>query len=161
MLILIMGVAGSGKTTVGKLLASALGWAFVDADDFHPPENVRKMMSGVPLTDEDRRPWLEDLRALVSGYAANGESLVLACSALKSSYREALASPAPEMATIYLRADPGLVRQRLAQRRGHYMPAELLESQFEALEEPTDTMAIPAAWPPEQIVAAIRDALGV
>jgi len=113
------------------------------------------------LRDVRPTPGKRGMGALVSGYAANGESLVLACSALKSSYREALASPAPEMATIYLRADPGLVRQRLAQRRGHYMPAELLESQFEALDEPTDTMAIPAAWPPDQIVAAIRDALGV
>ena len=161
MVVLIMGVAGSGKTTVGRRLASELGWDYVDADDLHPAGNVRKMAAGIPLTDEDRRPWLADLRALVSRYAASGESLVLACSALKSAYREMLGSAAAGMATIYLKAKPELIRERLTQRQGHYMPAELLESQFEALEEPPDAITIPAAWPPDQVVAAIRAALRV
>jgi len=161
MFILIMGVTASGKTTVGRRLASALGWAFVDADDFHSPENVRKMRLGIPLTDEDRGPWLENLRVQVARYAASGESLVLACSALKSTYRETLASAGPRMTTIYLRADPRLIRARLARRRGHFMPAELLESQFEALEEPADAVTLPAGWRPGRIVAAIRESLRV
>jgi gluconokinase len=161
MFILIMGVAGSGKTTVGTLLASTLGWSFVDADDLHSPENVRKMAAGIPLTDEDRRPWLADLCDVVSRYVASGENLVLACSALKGAYRDVFASAAPGMATIYLQADPILVRGRLGQRRGHYMPPALLESQFEALQEPADALTIPAAWPPDQIVTTIRATLAV
>lgn len=98
---------------------------------------------------------------MVSGYTASGESLVLACSALKSAYRETLASAAPEMVTIYLRAEPALVRERLAGRQGHYMPPELLESQFAALEEPPDALTLPAAWPPERIVTSIQVSLGL
>jgi gluconokinase len=119
------------------------------------------MASGVPLTDDDRRPWLADLRALVSRYTTSGERLVLACSALKSAYRETLASAAPEMVTIYLRAERALVRERLAGRQGHYMPPDLLESQFAALEEPPDALTLPAAWPPDRIVTSIQVSLGL
>jgi gluconokinase len=159
MLILIMGVAGSGKTTVGARLASALDWEFIDADDFHSPQNLAKMASGTPLTDEDRRPWLNDLHALVTRFAQSDRDLVLACSALKSSYRDLLASASPETAIVYLKADPALILERLTQRQRHFMPANLVESQFTALEEPEDAIAIPATLRPDQIVAAIRTAL--
>jgi gluconokinase len=161
MLILIMGVAGSGKTTVGARLASALEWEFIDADHFHSAQNVAKIASGTPLTDEDRRPWLNDLHALVTRFAQSGRDLVLACSALKSTYRDLLASASPETAIVYLKADPALILERLTQRQGHFMPASLLESQFTALEEPEDAISIPAALPPDQIVAAIRTALSM
>jgi gluconokinase len=161
MFILIMGVAGSGKSTIGARLALALGWTFIDADDFHSTENVRKMAAGIPLSDEDRRPWLDDLCVLVRRYAACGGELVLACSALKSSYRDVLLSANPEMITIYLKADADLLRERLSHRSGHYMSSDLLQSQLDMLEEPVDATAIPAAWPPDKIVAAIRSAIGV
>lgn len=156
MLILIMGVAGSGKTTVGTRLASALGWEFADADDFHSPENVAKMAAGIPLTDEDRGPWLHDLEALVRQFTLSGRNLVLACSALRASYRHLLCSASSQTAIVYLKADRSLISERLAQRQGHYMPASLMESQFKGLEEPNDAIMIPADWRPDQIVAAMR-----
>jgi gluconokinase len=156
MFVVLMGVAGSGKSTVGRLLASALGWSFYDADDLHSADNVRKMAAGIPLTDEDRRPWLMALRNLIAEHAARKENAVLACSALKRTYREVLTSGNGEVVVIYLKADADLIRERLAHRRGHYMPVQLLESQFETLEEPEDAMAIPAEWPPHRIVKSIR-----
>jgi gluconokinase len=161
MLVLIMGVAGCGKTTIGSRLASLLGWAFADADDLHSAESVQKMASGVPLTDDDRRPWLQELHTLVASHAAKGDNLVLACSALKESYRALLSSANPRCTTVYLKADEALIRERLPIRRGHYMPAALLQSQFEALEEPVEAITISAALPPDQIVAALRQSLGV
>lgn len=159
MFILIMGVAGSGKTTVGTLLSAAIDWPFFDADDFHPPANVHKMASGVPLTDEDRGPWLDKLHALIAERNARGENGILACSALKESYRRRLSQGA-SLAVVYLKAEAGLVRSRLANRRGHYMPPGLVESQFIDLEEPQDAITIPAAWPPDRIVIAIRSQIG-
>ena len=156
MLILVMGVAGAGKTTVGTRLASALGWAFADADDFHSPQNVAKMTAGVPLTDEDRAPWLDDLQAFVRRASLSGGSLVLACSALKASYRQLLCSASSRAAIVFLKADRSLISQRLSQRRGHYMPASLVESQFMDLEEPNDAITIPADWPADRILAAVR-----
>src|SRR5262245_29468803 len=131
-----MGVAGSGKTTVGRLLASALDWPFYDADDYHSPANVRKMESGTPLTDEDRRPWLEQLRALVAEHVESHKNTVLACSALKAAYRDILSSGSGEVVTVYLKAEANLIRNRMSGRAGHFMPTALVESQFEALEEP-------------------------
>jgi gluconokinase len=151
-----MGVAGSGKSTIGRLLASALNWKFYDADDFHSADNVRKMASGIPLTDEDRRPWLTALRNLIAERAERGENAVLACSALKRAYREALTSGNGEVVVIYLKADAELIRERLAHRRGHFMTAQLVESQFETLQEPEDAIVIPAGWPPDRIVESIR-----
>ena len=159
MFILIMGVTGSGKTTIGKLLSASLGWPFFDADDFHSAENVRKMASGVPLTDEDRRPWLQELHRLISQRTEEGKSGVLACSALKQEYRSMLCSDNP-VEVVYLKAQPELIRSRLQRRRGHYMPPELIESQFRDLEEPQSALVVDAAMPAEQAVAMVRSSLG-
>lgn len=158
MFILVMGVAGSGKTTVGKALSDALGWSFYDADDFHSPENVSKMASGVALTDADRRPWLEKLHELIAERTTLDESGILACSALKQKYRTILCA-GNDVQVVYLKAQPDLVRSRLKLRRGHYMPPQLIESQFGALEEPQNALIVDAALPTEQAVAVIRSAL--
>lgn len=159
MFILVMGVTGSGKTTVGALLAAAIGWPFYDADEFHSPASIQKMASGVSLTDEDRRPWLDQLRTLMAECDERGENGVLACSALKESYRRTLSTGAI-LVIVYLKADADLIWSRLADRRGHYMPQGLIGSQFSDLEEPEEAITIPATWPPEQIVRAIRAQVG-
>ncbi|HEX2696720.1 MAG TPA: gluconokinase [Anaerolineales bacterium] len=161
MLILLMGVTGSGKTTVGKQLASALDWPFFDADDFHSPDNISKMASGIALTDEDRRPWLERLHELIEEHARKQVNIVLACSALKQSYREMLTVDTGQVAIIYLQAQAELIRERMSRREGHFMPTALLDSQFESLEEPTDALTLPAEWSPERIVMVIRASLGI
>ena len=158
MFILVMGVTGSGKTTIGTLLSTAMDWPFYDADDFHSPENIRKMASGVPLTDEDRGPWFEELRELICRQNERGENGVLACSALKEAYRRTLCADA-DVTVVYLQAHPDLIRSRLDSRSGHYMPQRLIGSQFLDLEEPKDGIIIDAAWPPEQIVETIRSQL--
>lgn len=145
-----MGVSGCGKSTVGALLAQKLGVEFLDADEFHPQENVAKMASGVPLTDADRQPWLERLNAELRGR----EQVVLACSALKQSYRDALAAGA-DCRFVHLRGSIELIRTRLQLRRHRYMPASLLESQFAALEPPARAIVIDVARPAEDCVAAI------
>ena len=161
MLILVMGVAGSGKSTVGRRVATALGWEFADADDFHSPENVAKMAAGIPLTDEDRVPWLDDLQRAVRQLESSGRSVVLACSALKASYRERICAASRQPTIVYLKADRALVLARMAQRRDHYMPTSLIDSQFAALEEPADALVLAAGLPPDQIVAAIRGRLSL
>lgn len=158
MFILIMGVTGSGKTTVGTLLAAAMGWPFYDADDFHCPDNVRKMASGVPLTDDDRAPWLQELHTLISHQNERGDDGVLACSALKEAYRGTLCDA--DVTVVYLKVDRDLIRSRLAARSGHYMPQGLIESQFRDLEEPQDCIVIDGGWPPERIIASIRSQIG-
>ena len=160
MFILIMGVTASGKTTVGTLLSRAIKWPFFDADEFHSPANVAKMRSGVPLSDADRIPWIASLRALISEQTLRNENVILACSALKASYRDALASAAP-FELIYLKADPELIRARLVSRKGHFMSPDLIKSQFLDLEEPQVAITIPASLPPEEIVGIIRFKLGL
>jgi len=151
-----MGVSGSGKSTIGKPLAERLGFAFLDADEFHPPENVAKMAAGTPLTDADRWPWL----ALLNGKLKDQKNAVLACSALKQSYREALAQGLPDCRFVHLRGSMELIRARLAERKHRYMPASLLESQFATLEAPADALAVDIAQPPERCVDAIIAGLG-
>ena len=145
MIVVVMGVSGSGKTTIGKLLATRLGCVFFDGDDFHPPANVAKMKAGTPLDDADRGPWLLKLNDLLRQSEKRGADTVLACSALKQSYREILARGLPPCRFVYLNGDIELIRSRLDDRRHRYMPASLLESQFAALEPPQDCIAVDIA----------------
>jgi gluconokinase len=162
MVVVLMGVSGSGKTTVGKELADQLGWSFVDADDYHPAANVEKMRRGIPLTDEDRRPWLDALRTRVDGACARGENVVLACSALKHKYQHYLEQDDPACVRyIYLSGSEELIRERLAARKGHFMNPNLLHSQFETLEPPEGALRVDVAPPPEVIAAEIRGKLGL
>ena len=162
MVVVLMGVSGSGKTTVGKILARELGWTFVEADDFHPRANVEKMRRGVPLDDDDRRPWLRALRGRVEQLCRDGEDAVLACSALKHAYQDYLEGHDPACVHyVYLRGSEELIRQRLAGRKGHFMPPGLLSSQFEALEPPAGAVEVDIAPPPEVIAAEARRRLGL
>ena len=151
MIVLVMGVAGVGKSTIGAALARNLGWRFIDADDYHPPENVSKMKAGIPLEDADRWPWLSrlnfELRKL--------EQAVLACSALKASYRQRLSEGIPDFRTVYLRGSFDVVDSRMKTRSHRFMPAALLESQFAALEPPANAISIDVAATPDDCVAAI------
>ena len=156
-----MGVAGSGKTTVGRRLADELGWPFCEGDDLHPPANVAKMARGEPLTDEDRRPWLEALRARIAAALDAGGDLVVACSALKSAYRRTLAVDAARVRFVYLALDPAVAALRVARRQGHFMKASMVGSQFAALEAPSpeEALTVDAAAPLDALVARIRAGL--
>jgi gluconokinase len=158
MIVVLMGVTGSGKTTVGRALAQSLGWAFYDADDFHPPANVAKMASGVPLTDNDRWPWLDRIADLLGRVQANGSHPVLACSALKQAYRDRIAR-AGDVHFVYLKGDLATIEARLAARRHKYMPSSLLPSQFATLEEPANALVVDIRADVAVQVAAIRDGL--
>ena len=161
MVIVLMGVSGAGKTTVGRLLAEALGAEFAEGDAYHPPENVEKMRRGIPLDDADRWPWLEILATQIDRWLAAGKTVVLACSALKQRYRDVLAKGRPEVRFVHLEGDKALIRMRLDARRGHYMPPTLLDSQFAALEPPADAITVDVAGTPEAIVRAIIEMLGL
>jgi gluconokinase len=152
--IVLMGVSGAGKTTVGQLLAAQLGWQFADGDDFHSPANVEKMRNGIPLTDADRVPWLETLHGLIGGWIATGTNAVLACSALRRAYREGL-RVGTEVQFVYLKGTPQILQQRLHARTGHYMTERMLTSQLETLEEPEHAMVIDVDRSPAEIVAEI------
>lgn len=160
MIILLMGVTGSGKTTTGRKLAESLGWEYFDADDFHSAANVAKMKSGVALNDFDRKPWLESLQRLVQTSLENDQPAVLACSALKTSYRCMLLLD-ERVRLVYLKGDYDLIKQRLSSRRDHYMNPALLESQFQTLEEPQDGLRIDIQAPPDEIVRSIRAQLNI
>lgn len=150
MIIVLMGVTGSGKTTIGKLLAERLGCGFSDADDFHPPANVEKMREGTPLQDEDRWPWLAALRKAIDGWQEQGMSRVIACSALKHTYRHIL-SPDNDVVFVFLKGSADVISLRLKARQGHYMNPDLLGSQFDALEEPAGAVTVDIARTPEAI----------
>lgn len=157
--LVVMGVSGIGKTTIGEQLAGALGWPFYDADFFHPEENVEKMSRGIPLGDADRAPWLEALHDLIARCLREGRSAVLACSALKTSYRRTLAQGLDGVTFVYLAASPVVIQKRLKNRTGHFMDPGLLESQFAALEEPEEALRVEAEGTPEEIVADILERL--
>jgi gluconokinase len=159
MIVILMGVTGTGKTTVGKLLAELTGWPFHDADDFHSPANVEKMRSGVPLTDADRWPWLDSLNALLRAAQAKGESAILGCSALKQRYRDRLQQGLEDVRWVYLKGDIELIRSRLQARKGHYMNPALLQSQFDALEPPRDALDIEIDAEPTVLAARVRQGL--
>lgn len=161
MVVIVMGVSGVGKTTVGRRLAEALGWRFLDADDVHPPENIAKMAAGVALTDEDRAPWLARLRDCVQRALESGEELVLACSALKRPYRELLTVDPRRVRWVYLHAPRELIAERLGQRRGHYMPSTLLDSQLATLEAPEDALPVDVSADPDTVVGTVLRGLGL
>lgn len=160
MIVIVMGVTGAGKTTVGNLLAQQLGWEFADADSFHSPANVEKIRRGIPLSDADRAPWLAALRQAIENWVAEHKDVVLACSALKKSYRDELFVD-DEVKFVYLKGSYDLIRQRLRERHGHFASEKILASQFADLEEPGDAFMVDINQSPEQIVAAIKQGLGL
>lgn len=155
MIFIVMGVAGSGKTTVGRLLAEQLGWEFLDADDFHPAENVEKMSRGIPLTDEDRTGWLATLAGLITERVALGSNAALACSALKQSYRSTLGGNDKRVQYIYLKGSQEQIAARMRARPGHFMQPGLLASQFAALEEPRDAFTVEINRTPNEITRQV------
>jgi len=158
--VLLMGVTGSGKTTTGRLLASDLGWEFADADSFHPAANVEKMRLGIPLDDADRAPWLEALRVAIAGYIAENKNVVLACSALKRAYRDRLLL-GPQVRLVYLKGNYEMMAARLRDRHGHFADQRILAGQFRDLQEPERAVVVDAGARPEQIVLQIRESLGL
>ena len=161
MVVVVMGVSGAGKTTVGTLLATVLGWQFVDGDLLHPAANTEKMRAGVALTEQDRAPWLAALHEVVQRTIDRRESIVIACSALKARYRDALRRDCRGVRFVYLKVPQGVAVERSAARVGHFAGPALVPSQFATLEEPADALTLDGARPPEETVAAIRDALGI
>jgi gluconokinase len=159
MIVILMGVSGSGKTTIGKRLAQSLGWMFFEGDDFHPRANITKMGKGIPLSDKDRQPWLDALRKLIKQLIHREESAVIACSALKAAYREFLKHENEEVCFVYLKGDYELIRKRLEERSNHYMKAGLLSSQFVALQEPEGVITVEILRDPEEIVSSIQEEL--
>ncbi|MGD1931501.1 MAG: gluconokinase [Leptolyngbyaceae cyanobacterium] len=165
MIVILMGVSGSGKSTIGQQLAQVLGWCFVEGDDLHPIANVEKMRQGIPLTDADRGPWLQAIGQQISQLQQAKQAAVITCSALKQRYREGLYSTQPPstLQFVYLKASPAVLRSRLTRRQGHFMQASLLDSQLATLEEPTQaiTINLTATDTTAQIVAQIRQQLAV
>lgn len=164
LVLVVMGVSGSGKTTVGALLAGRLGWNFAEADDFHPAANIAKMRSGIPLDDSDRLPWLQAIAAQIDRWRAEGRSGVVTCSALKRRYRDIIVGERPEVRIVYLKGDRELIAHRLAARHGHFMPATLLDSQFANLEEPGPEerpIIVQIGDPPSVLVERIIAALNL
>jgi gluconokinase len=160
MVIVLMGVAGSGKSTVGRLLAGSLGWPFRDADDFHPPRNREKMRRGIPLDDDDRRPWLEAIRASISRTVSRQANAVYSCSALKRAYRKMLAANTGDVKFVYLKGPKQLIAQRLTNRKGHFFDPALLQTQFDDLEEPCNALEVDIAATPETVAQSIIAGLG-
>ena len=159
--IVLTGVSGSGKTTVGRLLAASLGWPFYDGDDFQPNDNLAKMAQGMALNDRDRRPWLLAINNLLAGLAAKRGHAVVACSALKQDYRDLLVNGLQGIRLVYLKGEYAILEERLKHRQGHFFKAGMLGSQFEILEEPEEALVVRVDNPPEAIVEHIRKGLGL
>jgi len=159
MVVILMGVAGSGKTTIGRQLANELGWKFADADEFHPPANVAKMSAGIPLDDADRAPWLAAIRLYIDTRLERGEDAVVTCSALKEKHRAVLMGNPAMVKLVYLRGTRDLLLQRISGRQDHFMKPAMLDSQLAALEEPANAIVVDIGQSPAQIIAAIRASL--
>ncbi|HVB69333.1 MAG TPA: gluconokinase [Acetobacteraceae bacterium] len=160
--LVMMGVSGSGKTTIARGVAAQLGWDVIEGDSLHPPANIAKMKAGIPLTDADRWPWLEAIARAIDAVRAAGRSALVACSALKHSYRAILIGDRPDVVLVYLQGSHALIAARIAARKGHFMPSSLLDSQFADLEEPGPDerpIVLSVAPGPEAIVAAALEAL--
>lgn len=160
--VVVMGVSGCGKTTIAADIAQREGWHLLEGDSFHPPDNVEKMRHAIPLTDADRWPWLRAIAAAIDEIRAKGESAVVACSALKRSYRDILLDDRPDVVLVYLKGDKDLIARRMAARKGHYMPVALLDSQFATLEEPgpdEHPIVVSIEPPPKDIAGAVVRAL--
>ena len=155
MVLILIGPMGCGKTTIGKMLAEKLGWPFYDGDDYHPRENVEKMRSGLPLTDEDRKTWLENLHGTIQRWLMEGRNAILACSALKQAYREALGVDQDTVKTVYLKGSYELLGKRIEDRKHPYMNKDLLKSQLETMEEPKDGLTVDISQTPEITVETI------
>jgi gluconokinase len=161
MIILVMGVAGSGKTTIGQLLAESLHWDFRDADDFHSQENIAKMRDGIPLTDTDRIPWLLAMQAAIQDWLQNNQNVVLACSALKKDYRQFLLFDEEHIKLVYLKGSLQTIQKRLKARQNHFMGEKLLQSQFNTLEEPENAIIVDVSQPPEAIMQLVIKSLDI
>ncbi|MGD2075003.1 MAG: gluconokinase [Gammaproteobacteria bacterium] len=161
MIVIVIGVAGSGKTTLGRALAQALDWEFVEGDDFHLPRNVEKMRRGEPLNDADRAPWLAELHGYIAALDRQGRDAVVACSALKQRYREILSAAIRDVRFVYLCGAVALIRARLQSRKAHFMRAELLDSQIATLEPPERAVRVDIDMPTDQQVAAVLRGLGL
>ena len=161
MVLILMGPMGCGKTTIGKMLGEKLGWAFYDGDDFHPKKNVEKMRAGIALTDEDRKAWLEKLHANIRPWLRDKQNSILACSALKQAYRDILGVDQDTVKTVYLKGSYELLRKRIEGRQHPYMDKNLLRSQVETLEEPSDGLTVDISATPETIVRIIMDRLNL
>ena len=159
MIVIVMGVSGSGKTTIGEALGREMGWTYLDADDFHPKANVEKMAAGIPLQDADRWPWLEKMNEKLLEMQRQERSAILGCSALKQTYRDRLARNIKNLKIVYLKGDFDLIHQRVTGRKHRYMPASLLRSQFDTLEPPQGAIEVDIAAPIEKSVASIRERL--
>ncbi len=160
MIVVLMGVSGCGKTTIGLRLADSLSCQFYDGDDYHPEENIKKMTSGQPLNDDDRKPWLEELNRLMAICDKSGKDAVLACSALKRKYRECLAKNIIDMKFVYLKGSYEQILQRMQSREGHYMKADMLRSQFQAFEEPDNAIMVDIDVDPESLTQNVVKELG-
>ncbi len=159
MIIILMGVSGAGKTTIGKLLANELGWSFHEGDEFHPKANIEKMEKGIPLTDGDREQWLHSLRGLINSLVSQSQDAAIACSALKQTYRDELEKGVEDIYFIYLKGNYDLIEQRLKERSGHYMKAGLLKSQFDTLEEPGGVLVVDVGQEPAVLVGIIKQSI--
>lgn len=155
MILVVCGVSGAGKTTVGRLLAGRLGYEFLDADDFHPPGNVEKMAAGIPLDDDDREPWIARLASMMATLQAQSRDLVLACSALREKHRQRLGVDQRNVISVLLNGSPDLIASRVARRRHEFMPSSLLRSQFDALERPSGGIVVDVSGEPPDVVDSI------